>query len=231
MTLDTGDTAQQPAKPPEGVLGWLSWALLAVGIVAMVAYGVTWRPPVADIELTGNESAPRQLPPFELTSQEGKKVSLDSLRGKGWVGTFMFTNCGNACPGMAAELLKIQKTIRNEDGLAGKLRLVSFSLDPGRDTPLQLAQYSSQQGIDSDYWSFLRGERGEIVRLCEQGFRMSAGRGREAGADPGVPHSDRFALVDAEGIIRGYYRPSSIPGDLEKLLDTARILIEENQQE
>ncbi|MEE3298064.1 MAG: SCO family protein [Planctomycetota bacterium] len=218
------DTMEKPGKGTEGVLGWLSWSLLAVGILVVVAYAAVWEPPRVLIRHG-------EVPAFELDDQEGAKVSRESLRGKVWVGTFMFTNCGNACPGMAAELLKIQKTIRNEDGLAGKLRLVSFSLDPGRDTPLQLARYSSQQGIDSDYWSFLRGERGEIVRLCEQGFRMSAGRGREAGADPGVPHSDRFALVDAEGIIRGYYRPSSIPDDLEKLLDAARILIEENQQE
>ncbi|MEC9031374.1 MAG: SCO family protein [Planctomycetota bacterium] len=218
------DTMEKPGKGTEGVLGWLSWSLLAVGILVVVAYAAVWEPPRVLIRHG-------EVPAFELDDQEGAKVSRESLRGKVWVGTFMFTNCGNACPGMAAELLKIQKTIRNEDGLADKLRLVSFSLDPGRDTPLQLAQYSSQQGIDSDYWSFLRGERGEIVRLCEQGFRMSAGRGREAGADPGVPHSDRFALVDAEGIIRGYYRPSSIPDDLEKLLDAARILIEENQQE
>lgn len=218
------DTMEKPGKGTEGVLGWLSWSLLAVGILAVVAYAAVWEPPRVLIRHG-------EVPAFELVDQEGAKVSRESLRGKVWVGTFMFTNCSNACPGMAAELLKIQKTIRNEGGLAGKLRLVSFSLDPGRDTPLQLAQYSSQQGVDSDYWSFLRGERGDIIRLCEQGFRMIAGGSQEAGADPGVPHSDRFALVDAEGIIRGYYRPSSIPGDLEELLDAARILIEENQQE
>ena len=218
------DTMEKPGKGTEGVLGWLSWSLLAVGILAVVAYAATWEQPRV---LTRHG----EVPAFELDDQEGAKVSRESLRGKVWVGTFMFTNCRNACPGMAAELLKIQKTIRNEDGLAGKLRLVSFSLDPGRDTPLQLAQYSSQQGIDSGCWSFLRGGRGEIVRLCEQGFRMSAGGSQEAAAESGVPHSDRFALVDAKGIIRGYYRPSSVPGDIERLLDAARILIEENRQE
>ena len=218
------DTMEKPGKGTEGVLGWLSWSLLAVGILAVVAYAAAWEQPRV---LTRHG----EVPAFELDDQEGVKVSRESLRGKVWVGTFMFTSCRNACPGMAAELLKIQKTIRNEGGLAGKLRLVSFSLDPGRDTPLQLAQYSSQQGIDSGCWSFLRGSRGEMIRLCEQGFRMIAGGSQEAGVEPGVPHSDRFALVDAKGIIRGYYRPSSVPGDLEKLLDAARILIEENQQE
>jgi len=216
------DTMEERGKGTEGVLGWLNWSLLAVGILAVVAYAVAWEPPR---ELVRYE----EVPAFELVDQEGVKVSRESLRGKVWVGTFMFTSCRNACPGMAAELLKIQKTIRNEGGLAGKLRLVSFSLDPGRDTPLQLAQYSSQQGIDSGCWSFLRGDRGDIVRLCEQGFRMSAGGSQETEAESGVPHSDRFALVDAKGIIRGYYRPSSVPGDLEKLLDAARSLIEENQ--
>ena len=224
MTPDTEDTAQQPVKPPEGVLGWFSWALLAVGIVAMVAYGVTWRPPVADIELTGNESAPRQLPPFELTSQEGKKVSLDSLRGKVWVGTFMFTGCTNACPQMAAELLRIQKTIRNDKALEGKLRLVSFSLDPDNDTQGRLDEYSTRQGIDSSCWSFLRGERQEIIRLCEEGFGLSAGGLGNAG---GVTHSDRFVLVDPGGRTRGSYRPGAVADDLGKLLEEARALIKE----
>ena len=217
MTPDTADTAHQPVKPPEGVLGWLSWALLAIGIAAMVAYGSSWKPPVAGIE-----SDPRQLPPFELTNQEGEKVSLDSLRGKVWVGTFMFTNCTNACPQMAAELLRIQKTIRNDGALEGKLRLVSFSLDPGTDTQGRLAEYSSRQGIDSSCWSFLRGEREEIVSLCEAGFGLSAG-GAVTGA--GVTHSDRFVLVDSEGKTRGSYRPSAVTGDLGKLIDAARALI------
>ena len=136
MTPDTADTTRKPEKPPEGALGWLSWALLATGITAMVAYGATWNP-----------HSPPQLPAFEFTSQEGKKVSRDSLRGTVWVGTFMFTNCTNACPAMAAELLKIQKTIRNDSALNGKLRLVSFSLDPGTDTQGRLAEYSSWEAF------------------------------------------------------------------------------------
>ncbi len=216
MTPDTADTARKPEKPPEGVLGWVSWALLATGIVAMVAYGATWNP-----------HSPPRLPAFEFTSQEGKKVSLDSLRGKVWVGTFMFTSCTNACPAMAAELLKIQKTIRNDSALNGKLRLVSFSLDPGTDTQGRLAEYSSRQGIDSSCWSFLRGERQEIASLCEAGFGLSAGGGLTATGSPGVTHSDRFVLVDSEGRRRGSYRPGAVAGDLGKLLEAARGLIGE----
>lgn len=217
----TADTTHKPESAPEGVLGWLSWSLLAVGILGVAAYGLTWKPTVSM-----GERPERQLPAFELDDQDGNKVSLDSLRGKVWVGTFMFTNCTNACPAMAAELLKIQKTIRNDSTLDGKLRLVSFSLDPATDTRQRLAEYSSRQGIDSSCWSFLRGERREIVLLCRDGFGLSAGG--SAGAAGPVLHSDRFVLVDAEGKVRGNFRPSTVAGDLKKLFEAARALIQEN---
>lgn len=220
--MDT-DTREQAEKGTESVLGWLSWSLLTIGLLAVVVYAAFWEAPA---ELPRF----RPVPAFELVDQGGEKVNLEALRGKVWVGTFMFTNCSNACPGMAAELLKIQKTIRNEGGLDGNLRLVSFSLDPGRDTPKQLAEYSAQQGIDPSRWSFLRGAREDVVRLCEQGFGLIAGGGQDAGEGLGVPHSDRFVLVDAKGIIRGYYRPSSVSGDLDKLIEGARTLIVENQR-
>lgn len=209
-------------RAAEGIIGRLSWSLLAFGLIVVAAYGFAWKPTIS----TPWKPA---IPPFELTDQDGKKVSRDTLRGKVWVGTFMFTSCLNACPAMAAELLRIQKTVRNDSALEGRLRLVSFSLDPDNDTRQRLAEYSVQQGIDSSCWSFLRGERREIVRLCEDGFGLSAGGGtRTAGPALGVPHSDRFVLVDAEGKIRGNYRPSAVPGDLKKLLEEARALIKEN---
>jgi cytochrome oxidase Cu insertion factor (SCO1/SenC/PrrC family) len=45
-----------------------------------------------------------------------------------------------------------------------------------------------------------------------------------------VPHSDRFVLVDGRGQIRGYYRPSAVAGDLEKLIEAARLLLEEDRE-
>lgn len=213
----TIDNTRKHERATEGALGWFSWSLLAVGIIAVVAYGSAWNKP---------EKPKRQIPPFELNDQDGKKVGLNTLRGKVWIGTFMFTSCRNACPAMAAELLRIQKTIRNDSTLDGRLRLLSFSLDPGIDTQQRLAEYAGQQGIDSSCWSFLRGERAEVVRLCEEGFGLSAGGGTAAAGS--VVHSDRFVLVDAEGKIRGYYRPSAVPGDLEKLIAAARDLLLKN---
>ena len=216
--------AGKSERASEGILGWLSWSLLAVGIIAVVAGAFVWEP-------SHDLPVRRKIPPFELNDQDGGKVSLDTLRGKIWVGTFMFTTCRNACPAMAAELLRFQNTIRNESALEGRLRLVSFTLDPGNDTPQRLAEYSKQQGIDSRIWSFLRGERQDIARLCEEGFGLSAGGGREpAGPALGVPHSDRFVLVDGGGAIRGYYRPSAVAGDLEKLIEAARLLLEEDRE-
>ncbi|MFP3821581.1 SCO family protein, partial [Bacillus sp. SIMBA_008] len=41
-----------------------------------------------------------QIQPFEYENQDGKKVSLDDLKGKVWVADFIFTSCETICPPM-----------------------------------------------------------------------------------------------------------------------------------
>src|SRR5437667_10989722 len=80
------------------------------------------------------------VPDFSLTDQTGKTATLHDLAGKVWVADFIFTNCGGTCPVMTDKMRKL------EDALPAEVHLVSFTVDPTRDTAKVLAAYAEEHG-------------------------------------------------------------------------------------
>jgi cytochrome oxidase Cu insertion factor (SCO1/SenC/PrrC family) len=138
-------------------------------------------------------------------------VTLAELRGSVWVATFFFSRCQDTCPLQVARLAALGAEFSD----ASRLRLVAITVDPAHDTPGVLAEYARRLGLDRDRVLLLTGDAGAIADLARRGFHLAVGA--VAGSDaPGgvlVAHSDRLALVDAEGELRGAY-PSR---DLEAL--------------
>lgn len=157
------------------------------------------------------------VPDFTLTDQAGKAVTRQDLAGKVWVADFIFTNCGGTCPLMTGRMRKLQ------DALPPEIRLVSFTVDPSRDTPEVLANYAKQHGAADDRWIFLTGRKDELYDLSIKGFKLALEEGTGTEAEP-ITHSTRFVLVDREGQIRGYY--SGMEEDaLQRLIEDARRLL------
>ncbi|CAB4244435.1 Cu2+-binding oxygen sensor (SCO1/SenC/PrrC family) [Methylacidimicrobium sp. AP8] len=165
----------------------------------------------------------RRVETFSLTDQSKKTVTLGDLRGKVWVADFIYTSCPGPCP---AETLRMKEI---QDLVAGlpDVRLVSFSVDPGVDTPEVLARYAQAHGADPAKWYFLTGTVKEIWRLATESFALAVGENppnRPAEEGP-VFHSTQFALVDQEGRIRAYYdglRPATaarVARDIRALLE------------
>lgn len=163
------------------------------------------------------------LPAFGLVSQTGDSVHLADLRGTVWVADFIFTNCASTCPMMSAQLSRLQKALAGET----RARLVSFSVDPARDTPERLAEYAKGYGATPDRWLFLTGDKPQIRSLSVDGFHLSVGDATPAdlaaGAEP-VMHSTRLALVDGEGHVRGYY-DGTVDASVNELGDAVRRLL------
>jgi protein SCO1/2 len=78
------------------------------------------------------------------------------------------------------------------------VKLVSFTVDPDRDTPAALAAYAERYGAQAGRWSFLTGSKEALNALDQGAFQLGT-----IGSD--FEHSTRFALVDRKGRIRGYY--------------------------
>jgi protein SCO1 len=196
--------------------------LLAASICLMLFSlgGVFW----LNLRLTGRSfwgatSLPvlAQLPDFRLLERSGKTLGLADLKGKVWIGDFIFTRCPGPCPRMSSRMASLQRDMRGEDGL----RLVSISVDPEFDTQEVLARYAAQYQAEAGRWFFLTGDQKEIHHLAKSGFLVG-------GVDDVTLHTTRFVLIDRQGRVRGYYS-SSDEKDLRKLRNDARALLRETE--
>lgn len=155
--------------------------------------------------------------PFEFTNQDGRTVGLDDLKGKVWVAHFMFTNCSTVCPTLTANMAKLQGEIKAA-GLQAEL--VSFSVDPEKDTPEALKKYISKFTDDFDNWNALTGYSFEEIQAFGRSSFKSAIQ-KDAIGDQ-VIHGISFYLIDASGTIVTRYdgqepRYSEIIKDIKAL--------------
>jgi len=135
-----------------------------------------------------------QIPQFQLTAQDGHTFDSRMLAGKVWVADFIYTSCPGPCPMMSSRMRQVQTATA---GLPD-VRLVSFTVDPARDTPPVLAEYSKHFLAQPGRWFFLTGAQDRLNDLGLNAFHLNAVDGK-------FDHSTRFALVDRRGQIRGYY--------------------------
>jgi protein SCO1/2 len=161
------------------------------------------------------------VPPFTLTTETGGGADEHIFRGRVSVVDFIFTSCSGICPMMSGRMAWLQEELRDRD----EIRFVSFSVDPETDTPAVLAAYGKRYGAIPGRWTFLTGDRRQIYSLCREGFML----GLEAEGDDAILHSPKFALVDRQGTIRGYYDSDST-GAMETLMAHARRLAEDPAQ-
>lgn len=78
------------------------------------------------------------------------------------------------------------------------LQVVTFTIDPARDTPEVLAAYAKRFQADPNNWNFLTGSRADLRKLSWDTFHLSDLNGE-------LEHSTRFVLIDRKSRIRGYY--------------------------
>ncbi len=96
-------------------------------------------------------------PEFTLTTTDGGRLSLGDLRGKVVAVTFIYATCTDTCPLLTAKMAGMQKRLGPDFG--SKVRFVSITVDPERDTPQVLAQYARNHGADPAGWAFLTAPR------------------------------------------------------------------------
>ena len=110
-----------------------------------------------------------------------------------------------ACPIMTGNMNTIHKKYKKNDDL----RLVSISVYPEYDTPEVLKEYASQYDANTDKWHFLTGKEATVKNIIKNGFKI--------GDDEDIIfHSEKFALVDRNGMIRSYYNGMKTE-DMDKL--------------
>ncbi len=194
-------------------------ALAGVALGLAIA-GAHWYQQAASVRESATLPDLGTLPDFALVERDGSTVTLETLRGEVWVADFVFTHCAGPCPLLSAKMSRLQKAVADLEDV----RLVSFTVDPERDTPEVLAEYSQHYKADAQRWLFLTGPKEPLYRLVGEGFLLAVDDG---GPGAGlVTHSTRFVLVDRQGHIRGYYDGAE-PGTVEQIVPDIRLLLSE----
>jgi protein SCO1/2 len=127
-----------------------------------------------------------------MTNEEGKTFHSSTLHGKVWVADFIYTTCPAECPMMTARMHTLQKQVSPD------IELLSFSVDPDHDTPAALKTFAAHYGGPTPNWTFLTGPPETVHLLAWTTFHVGDVLGK-------IEHSTKFALVDQQGFIRGYY--------------------------
>ena len=103
------------------------------------------------------------------------------------------------------------------------LKLISFTVDPERDSAEVLASYMELFEADPEMWTMYTGDKKKLYQLARSGFYITAVEGD--GGDEDFVHSEKLVLVDRQKRIRGYYdgtNPQSVDvliSDIQKLLN------------
>ena len=197
----------------EGVLANIGAAVLIAALFATALASCSHRQ--EPLPILGH------VPAFSLRSSEGQDRSEGDLKGSIWVADFIFTHCPGICPLLSAHMSRLQHDL--EKGPLRDVRLVSFSVDPARDTPAVLREYGEHWQADPQRWWFLTGE---LYALIGKGFQLAVADrtpGAESDAEDLITHSDRFVLVDRDLQIRGYYRPLEEEGLTRLVADITRL--------
>jgi cytochrome oxidase Cu insertion factor (SCO1/SenC/PrrC family) len=179
----------------------MNYKLLLLAVVPLCAVGC----PTPSAPPTGKVTADVEIPvpAFALTERRGTTVTRDDLHGRVWVASFVFTRCTGPCPQVTATMQRLQADLR----LAAEpnLRLVTFTVDPDRDTPDELRDYAKRYEAHPERWLFLTGKEDDLHHLLKDGFKVSAQRSQSPTPGDEFDHSSRLVVVDKQGNIRGYY--------------------------
>ena len=149
--------------------------------------------PLAFIELNGEA---KRVPDFVFTNQDNRLISNEDFLGKVYVVEFFFTTCPTICPIMNTNMKRLENAFGNLDDFG----IASFTIDPEKDTPVQLKKYAENLDVFSQNWHFLTGNIDKIYDLANKGFNIFAGI--NPAVVGGFEHQGYFALVDKNGYLR-----------------------------
>ena len=143
------------------------------------------------------------VPSFSFTNQSNLALTDGFVEDKIWVADYFFTKCTSICPKLSSHLEKVQEAFKDDS----EVKLISFTVDPERDTPATLKTYAANYHANLSQWQFVTGSKKDLYSFARKGLFIIATDG-DGGADDFI-HSENLVLIDKHKHIRGYYDGTS----------------------
>jgi cytochrome oxidase Cu insertion factor (SCO1/SenC/PrrC family) len=176
--------------------GALAVIVLGVAPMASAAANRT-ADPILALAISGNSSRlDLPAPGFSLTDQDGRTVSLDSLRGKVVLMTFLDPVCSTDCPIIAQEFKQAGQMLGEQ---AGQVELVAVVANPTYRSTAFTRAFDRQEGLTRvPNWMYLTGSLSQLGEVWRH-YGVSAAN-LPAGAMSA--HNDLAVIIDPAGRIR-----------------------------
>ncbi|MBV8722309.1 MAG: SCO family protein [Candidatus Eremiobacteraeota bacterium] len=127
-----------------------------------------------------------------LIDQTGHAFTLDSLRGRPLIVTFVSAHCTDACPLVNAQFSDAAQTIAKRKLDA---RLLTITLDPQHDSPSLMSALAHRFDADPRYWLVASGRPNDVDSILRR-FGVIAITGKNGYREE---HSTFVYVVDRDG--------------------------------
>lgn len=159
-----------------------------------------------------------EAPAFRLADARGREIDTKALRGRPYAVTFLYTDCRDTCPLIAAELGKALELLGPR---ASRVAVLAVTADPKSDTPGAVRTWLERHRLPENF-RYLIGSEGKLRPVWDAYYVVPQRHG-----DPKSTHSASIWLIDARGRLRTKFsagfpvHPPDIAHDLGILLDEA----------
>ena len=125
------ETASIPVRTPPPKNRGRAWKATLILIPLVTAAMLFWLRQ-AQVNRLSNRPLPSlgTAPNFALVNQDARPFGSEQLAGKIWIADFIFTTCPGPCPIISTRMSELQRPLEKSD-----VHLVSFTVDPEKDTP------------------------------------------------------------------------------------------------
>jgi protein SCO1 len=160
---------------------------------------------------------------FLAKDQNGVEYNSDSIYGKIYVVDYFFVTCPGICKQMGVQMKRLYSKYLNDNDVT----LISFTSKPEEDSIPVLKEYALRMGVQNNAkWKLLHANRTLLHNLAKKEFGIL----NEDDDENEFVHTERFALIDKKGYIRGYYDGTSAQ-EVDKLMQDITWLKEEDNKE
>ena len=136
---------------------------------------------------------------FELTNQNGEKITNKNYKDKIYVADFFFTRCQTICIAMAYNMIELQDFYKKD----ADILFLSHSVTPVIDSVPVLKEYADRKGVIDGKWNITTGAKTHIYELARKSYFAVVDQG-DGGLQDFI-HTPNFILVDTKKQIRGIY--------------------------
>lgn len=197
---------------------WLAVLLLLIAFIACEEEKAL--PILGERDIVDGKEVTHKIPDFSFLNQDSVEISNEDLNSSIYVADFFFTHCPSICPIVTKEMLRIYEEFKDDN-----LKLVSFTMDPKRDTPAQLKEYSSKLEVSAPKWHFLTGDKQELHNIATDFFSVVI---EDDEAPGGFNHTGKILLVDKNRQIRAFCEGTD-PEDVDDFILDIKKLLAENE--